>query len=89
MVDEDGFMHFKIQHKVYKFSQAGILTNILLQERLVKDRYKLVQHTPGLGKHKTKPITFTLIVNEFGINIKTKTYAIYSVPKKHYKIKLD
>jgi hypothetical protein len=52
---------------MYGLPQAGILTNELLQRNLANDGYHPTQHTHGLCKHDTRPISFSLIVNDFGV----------------------
>ena len=52
---------------MYELPQAGILANKLLKERLADHDYYKVPHTPGLYTHKTCPIRFTLVVDDFGI----------------------
>jgi hypothetical protein len=48
---------------MYGLKQAGILANQLLQQRLAPYRYYPDHHKPGLWLHKTRPITFTLVVD--------------------------
>ena len=52
---------------MYGLPQAGILANTLLRERLATHGYHELQHTPGLWTHETRPIWFTLVVDDFGI----------------------
>ena len=52
---------------MYGLPQSGILANKLLKERLETRGYKEVDHTPGLFKHKTRPVWFTLVVDDLGI----------------------
>jgi hypothetical protein len=47
--------------------QAGILTNELLQRNLAKDGYRPTQHTHGLWKHDTRPISFLLVVDDLRV----------------------
>jgi hypothetical protein len=64
---QHGFIYLKMCHAVWGLPQAGILANKLLQTRLLPHGYYECANTPGLWKHKTRPISFTLIVNNFGI----------------------
>jgi hypothetical protein len=50
---------------MYGLPQAGILTNELLQRNLAKDGYQPTKHTHGLWKHDTRPISFSLVVDDF------------------------
>jgi hypothetical protein len=47
--------------------QAGLLSNQLMQTRLVPFGYYPVRHTPGLWLHKTRPIDFSFIVEDFAV----------------------
>jgi hypothetical protein len=52
---------------MYGLKQAGLLANQLLQTRLAPFRYYPARHTPGLWLHKTRPIYFTLVVDDFAV----------------------
>jgi hypothetical protein len=52
---------------VYGLPQAGILANELLQRNLAKDGYRPTKHTHGLWKHDTRPISLSLVVDDFGV----------------------
>ena len=47
--------------------QAGKLANEFLQKKLAPHGYYEVKHTPGLWKYITRPIQFTLVVDNFGV----------------------
>jgi hypothetical protein len=64
---QDGKVYIEIQKCMYGLPQAGILANELLQRNLAKDGYRLTQHTHGLWKHDTCPISFSLVVDDFGV----------------------
>jgi hypothetical protein len=65
----DGFIYIKIQKGMYGLPQAGILAQELLKKRLNKHGYHQSPLTPGLWWHDFRPISFTLCVDDFGINI--------------------
>jgi hypothetical protein len=50
---------------MYCLKLAGLLANQLLQPRLAPFGYYPARHTPGLWLHKTRPISFTLVVEDF------------------------
>jgi hypothetical protein len=60
---------------MYGLKQAGLLANQLLQTRLAPFGYYPAQHTPGLWLHKTWPISFTLVVDDFAIKYVGKQHA--------------
>ena len=64
---KNGFIYMCIQKGMYGLMAAGILANKLLKSRLAKKGYFELPHTPGLWKHVSRPISFTLVVDDFGI----------------------
>jgi hypothetical protein len=65
--DRDGWIYFEIRRVCYGLPQAGILANDLLRSRLLAEGYYEVDSTPGLWRHKWRPIQFCLIVDDFGV----------------------
>jgi hypothetical protein len=63
----DGWVYIKIRKGMYGLKQAGLLDNQLLQKRLTHFGYYPARHTPGLWLHKTRPIAFSLIVDDFAV----------------------
>jgi hypothetical protein len=63
----DGYIYCEIQKGMYGLPQAEIIVQQLLDERLQKYRYHQSTTTPGLYKHDTQPISFTLVVDNFGV----------------------
>ncbi len=66
-MDWDGWIYFEIRQGCYVLPQAGILANNLLRTRLEAEGYYKGATTPGLWRHKWRPIQFCLIVNDFGV----------------------
>ena len=64
---KNGHIYMRIVRGIYGPSQSGKLANDLLKKRLAEEGYFEVQHTPGLFKHKWRPVWFTLVVDDFGI----------------------
>jgi hypothetical protein len=56
-----------MRHDLWGLPQAGILANKLLKKCLAPLGYFECMHMPGLGKHATQPISFTLVLDNFGI----------------------
>jgi hypothetical protein len=52
---------------VWGHPQAGILANKCLRRKLAPLIYYKYVNTLGLWYHKSGPITFTLVVDDFGI----------------------
>ena len=64
---KNGLIYVEIIKAIYGLPQAGVLANKLLKKRLEPSRYYNMPHTPGLWKHVSCPIAFTLVVDEFGV----------------------
>jgi hypothetical protein len=71
----DGWVYIEIRKGMYGLKQAGLLANQLLQTRLAPFGYYPARHTPGLWLHKTRPISFTLVVDDFAVNYVGKQHA--------------
>ncbi len=63
----NGWVYFEINKGVYGLKQAGKLANDLLTEHLHTFGYFQSDITPGLWRHKWRPVSFVLIVDDFGI----------------------
>jgi hypothetical protein len=72
---QDGKVYIEIHKGMYGLPQAGILANELLQRNLAKDRYRPTKHTHGLLKHDTRPISFLLVVDDFGVKYVGREHA--------------
>jgi hypothetical protein len=66
-LSQDGKVYIEIQKGMYGLPQAGILTNKLLHRNLAKDGYRPTHHTHGLWTYDTRPISFSLVVDDFGL----------------------
>jgi hypothetical protein len=64
---QDGKVYIETQKGMYGLPQAGILANELLPRNLAKDGYQPTQHTHGLWTHNTRPISFSLVVDDLGV----------------------
>jgi hypothetical protein len=76
---------------MYGLPQAGILTNELLQRNLAKDGYQPTQHTHGLWTHDTRPISFSLQVDDFGVEYVGHEHSehLMACIQKNYNISSD
>jgi hypothetical protein len=88
---QDGKVYIEIQKGMYGLPQAGILANELLQRNLAKDGYRPTQHTHVLWKHDTCPISFLLVVDDFGVKYVGREHAEHLMEciKKNYNISRD
>ena len=80
-----------ISKGMYGLPQSGILANKLLRKRLAKKGYFEMPHTPGLWKHVSRPISFTLIVDDFGVKYVGKQHAdhLLAAIKEDYTVSVD
>ena len=62
---------------MYGLKQAAILAHENLVKNLHMYEYKHIPHILGLWKHNTRPITFCLCVDDFGIKYFNKSDAIH------------
>jgi hypothetical protein len=76
---------------MYGLPQAGILTNELLHRNLANDGYRPTQHTHGLWKHDTRPISFSLVVDYFAVKYVGREHAehLMACIKNNYNISSD
>ena len=87
----NGFVYLEILKAIYGLPQGGILANKLIRERLAPHGYYEVAHTPGLWCHVTRPIEFSLVVDDFGVKYVNKDdvdHLITSI-KSTYKLTKD
>jgi hypothetical protein len=87
----NGFIYLKMRHAMWGLPQAGILANKLLQRRLLPHGYYMCNNTPGLWKHETRPISFTLVVNNFGVKYVGKEHVDHLIwcIKQQYELTKD
>jgi hypothetical protein len=71
--------------------QAGIITQELLTKQLHRAGYRQSTVTPGYWHHEWRPISFTLVVDDFGVKYikKTDMDHLTSVLSQDYEIDMD
>jgi hypothetical protein len=76
---------------MYGLPQAGTLTNELLQRNLARDGYRPTPHTHCLWTHDTRPISFSLVVDDFGVKYVGQEHAehLMACIRKNYNISSD
>jgi hypothetical protein len=75
VVEADGYVYFEIWKGIYGLKEAGIIAFQHLVKNLAKHGYEPMPFTPGLWRHRSRPTTFTLCVDDFGIKYFSKTDA--------------
>ncbi len=87
----DGWVYIEMRRVVWGLPQAGILANKQLHHKLAPFGYHESINTPGLWRHKSRPLIFTLVVNDFGVKFVNKAdvdHLIASI-KKTYTLTED
>ena len=74
-VDTNGNVFCEVKWSMYGLPHAGILAQELLTEQLPKAGYTHSATTPGYWKHQRQPLSFTLVVNDFGVKCINQTDA--------------
>ena len=90
-LEQDGWVYVRIDRGMYGLPQAGLLAHELLKKRLTKAGYYDCQFTPGLWRHVWRPITFALVVDDFGVKFIGDMHAnhLISTLKKDYGVTID
>ena len=87
----DGYVYCEIQKGMYGLPQAGIIAQLLLEERIAKHGYHQSNMTPGLWTHDTRPISFSLVVDDFGVKYIREEHSqhLLDTVQKCYKCSCD
>ncbi len=90
-IDSEGYVYTKMRKGMYGLPQAGILAQKLLEERINKHGYMQNKAIPGLWTHQSRLISFTLVVDDFGIKYVGQEHAMHliSILKEHYELSED
>ena len=86
-LQNNGHIYIEIQKGMYGLKKLGVLANKNLEKLLEKDGYIKTTFTPGLWKHKSRPIMFNLCVDDFGIKYVGREHANHLIAslEKHYE----
>eukprot|EP00804_Cyclotella_cryptica_P015850 CCRYP_006347-RA/>CCRYP_006347-RA protein AED:0.34 eAED:0.34 QI:0/0/0/1/0/0/3/0/479 len=89
--NDKGWVCVCIELGMYGLPQAGLLANKLLAKRLNIVGYYQCQYTLGLWRHVWRPITFSLVVDNFGIKTVGLTNAtqLKQTLEKYYEVNVD
>ncbi len=88
---KNGSIYIKAKRGMYGLPQSGLLANKLLEKRLNKHGYQQSKLVPGLWKHDTWPIQFTLVVDNFGVKYVGEEHAhhLKNTLEEHFKLTCD
>ena len=85
------FVYIVVRKGMYGLPQAGLLVQELLEKILEAHGYRQSKLTPGFWEHDTRPILFSLVVDDFGVKYVREEHAdhLNMVLKKNYDISTD
>ena len=79
----NGYILCEICRGMYGFPQAGIIDYDQHVKILSPFGYAPTRYTPGLWRHKTCPISFSLCVDDFGIKYVGRKHAEHLLADLH------
>ena len=87
----NGNLYVEIRKGMYGLPQSGRIANDRLIALLKPHGYAPVPITPGLWKHDTLPITFTLVVDDFAVKYTDRKHAehLMNSLKENYSVSED
>ncbi len=87
----NGKVLVEIRKGMYGLSQAGRIAYDNLVKNLAPHGYHPCKRTAGLWKHESRPTTFTLVVDDFGIkfNAMKDAHHLIDAIKSNYKCTID
>ena len=87
----NGYIYFQVDKGLYGLVQAGKLAYDQLLTRLTAADFYPVPNAPGLFLHKTRPISFTLCVDDFGVKYTNKEDINFLIAtlQHDYKLTID
>lgn len=76
---------------MYGLTQKDLLTQEFLEQWVAKHKYYQSKLTPGFLSHKTMPIYFCLVVDDFRVKYIGREHLAYlkSVLERHFEISID
>ena len=90
-VTSDGYIYVEVRHGMYGLPQSRLLAQQLLEKSLGAHGYSQSRFTPGFWSHESRPISFSLVVDDFSIKYVGKEHAdhLILVLKEHYELSED
>ena len=90
-VISDGYVYVEIAKGMYGLPHVGLIVQELLEKRLNEHGYHQSKLTTRFWKHDTRPIYFSLIVDDFGVKYVGEEHAnhLINILKQHYVVDQD
>ena len=91
VVESNGYAYFEVRKGICGLKEAGLMAFQHLVKNLDKHGYEPMKFTPGLWRHRSRPTTFTLCVDDFGVKYFTKEDAnhLIAAVKTNYECTID
>ncbi|KAL7475675.1 hypothetical protein ACHAW6_001587 [Cyclotella cf. meneghiniana] len=91
IMDKDRAIYIEATNGIYGLPHAGLIANELLEQRLNQHGCFQSKLVPSLFSHKTQPISFTLVIDDFSVKYVGKEHALHlkSVIKQYYHCSAD
>jgi hypothetical protein len=85
------YVYCEVNKGMYGLPQAGIIAQELLEKRLGEYGYHQSKIVNGFWKHKTKPICFCLVVDDFAVKYVNRADAdhLINAIRKYYPMTVD
>jgi hypothetical protein len=87
----DGYIYCEVTKGMYGLPQAGIIAHKLLEKRLAEHGYHQSKIVHGFWKHKTRPICFCLVVDDFTVKYvnRADTDHLINTIRNYYPMTVD
>jgi hypothetical protein len=87
----DGFVLFECTKGMYGLPQAGLLSQITLTAHLVSHGYREDPQVPCLFRHLSNGVTFSLVVDDFGVKYTSRDGAqhLINTLQEKYPVTID
>ena len=89
---KDRQVYLEVRRGIYGLPQAGLLIQLELEEHLSEHGYRQSKVVSGLWHHDWRPISFTIVVDDFGVKYIRKEHAehfLKGVLEKFYEVTTD
>jgi hypothetical protein len=87
-VTSDSSIYVEAKRCMHGIPQSGLLVNKLIEKQLNKHGYRQSKLVPGLWRHNTRLVQFTLVVDNFGVKYVGEEHAnhLKQVMEEHYTL---
>ena len=73
----NGYVFARVTKGIYGLPQAGRISHDCLVKHLEPSQYRPSIKIPGLWTHNSRPINFTLVLDDFGVKYPGKQHALH------------